>query len=69
VRVDSCYREGDVVPAWYDPLLATVTVVGSSGGDVLARTRAALQELVVEGPRTNLPQLAALLADPSFAAA
>ena len=69
VRVDSGYREGDVVPAWYDPLLATVTVAGSSGGEVLSRARAALEELVVEGPRTNLPQLTALLADPSFAAA
>jgi len=68
-RMDSGYREGDVVPAWYDPLLATVTVAGPSGGDVLARARRALQELVVEGPTTNLPQLAALLADPSFAAA
>ena len=69
VRVDSGYREGDVVPAWYDPLLATVTVAGSSGTDVLSRARSALQELVVEGPRTNLPQLRAVLADPSFAAA
>jgi acetyl/propionyl-CoA carboxylase alpha subunit len=69
VRVDSGYGEGDVVPAWYDPLLATVTVVGTSGANVLSRARAALHELVVEGPRTNLPQLSALLADPSFAAA
>ncbi len=69
VRVDSGYREGDVVPAWYDPLLATVTVAGPSGSDVLSRARSALQELVVEGPPTNLPQLTALLADPSFAAA
>ena len=68
-QVDAGYREGDVVPAWYDPLLATVTVAGSTGGDVLSRARAALQELVVEGPRTNLPQLRALLADPSVAAA
>lgn len=73
VRVDSGYREGDLVPAWYDPLLATVTVAGPSGADVLTRARCALRDLVVEGPRTNLPQLTALLtalhADPSFAAA
>jgi len=29
----------------------------------------ALRELVVDGPRTNLSQLTAVLADPSFAAA
>jgi acetyl/propionyl-CoA carboxylase alpha subunit len=69
VRVDAGYRQGDVVPAWYDPLLATVTVAGADGSEALARARTALQELVVEGPRTNLPQLTALLADPSFAAA
>jgi len=69
VRTDSGYRQGDLVPSWYDPLLATVTVTGSSSSDVLSRARAALGELVVEGPRTNLPQLRSLLADPSFAAA
>ena len=57
------------MPAWYDPLLATVTVAAPTGGEAVARARAALQGLVVEGPRTNLPQLAALLDDPSFAAA
>ncbi len=69
VRVDSGCREGDVVPAWYDPLLATLTVDAPTAGEALARAQAAVRELVVEGPRTNLPQLAAVLDDPSFAAA
>jgi propionyl-CoA carboxylase alpha chain len=68
VRVESGYREGDVVPAWYDPLLATVTVTAPTGEQAVARARAALRELVVEGPRTNLPQLTALLDDPTSTA-
>ena len=42
-------------------------------GNALTKARAALtalgHQLEVEGPRTNVPQLRALLADPSFAAA
>ena len=68
-RVDSGYREGDVVPSWYDPLLATVTVLGDGPGEALVHARGAVDALLVEGPPTNLPQLSALLADLSAAAA
>ena len=66
VRVDSCCRRGDAVLPWYDPLLATVTVSGSSREDVLARARAAVDDFRVEGVRTTLPRLARVLADPSL---
>jgi acetyl/propionyl-CoA carboxylase alpha subunit len=68
-RVDSGYREGDVVPSWYDPLLATVTVLGDGPGEALSHARAAVERTVVEGPQTNLPQLAGALADLSATAA
>jgi acetyl/propionyl-CoA carboxylase alpha subunit len=63
VRVDSGYREGDVVPSWYEPLLATVTVAGASPAEALDSARAAVDGLVVEGPSTNLPRLAQVLAE------
>ena len=69
VRVDSACAEGDAVLPWYDPLLATVTVAGPTREDVLARARAAVDGFTVEGVRTTLPRLAAVLADPSFLAA
>jgi acetyl-CoA carboxylase biotin carboxylase subunit len=64
VRVDAGYREGDVVPPHYDPLLAVLTVVAPDRAQALARAREAVDAFVVEGVRTNLPLLAAALADP-----
>ena len=69
VRVDSACRQGDAVLPWYDPLLATVTVAGASSDDVLARARAAVDGFIVDGVRTTLPRLAAVLADRSGSAA
>lgn len=68
-RIDSGYRQGDLVPSWYDPLLATVTVLGDGPGEALSHARSAVDGLVVEGPPTNLPQMSALLADLRTAAA
>lgn len=64
VRVDAGYREGGVVPPHYDPLLAIVTVVAPDRALALERAREAVDAFVVEGVRTNLPLLAAALADP-----
>jgi acetyl/propionyl-CoA carboxylase alpha subunit len=68
-RIDSGYRQGDLVPSWYDPLLATVTVLGDGPGEALSHARSAVEGLVVEGPPTNLPELSALFADLTTAAA
>ena len=66
VRVDSGYREGDEVTPFYDPLLAKLVVSGADRDQALARARAAVAGFVVEGPRVNLPFLAAVLDDPEF---
>jgi excisionase family DNA binding protein len=64
VRVDTGIREGDVVSDRYDPMLAKVIAHGRTRDDALAQLRAALDETVVLGVRTNLRFLRWLLDQP-----
>jgi acetyl-CoA carboxylase biotin carboxylase subunit len=66
IRVDSGYREGNVVTPFYDPLLAKLCVGGADRAEVLERARTAVTSWVVEGVRTNLPFLAELLTNRRF---
>jgi len=66
VRVDAGYAAGNVVTPHYDPLLAKLIVSGPDRTEVLARTRAALADFVVAGPKTNLAFHADLLASEEF---
>ncbi|WP_243837572.1 acetyl-CoA carboxylase biotin carboxylase subunit [Cumulibacter soli] len=68
IRVESGYRAGSVVSHFYDPMLAKLIVWGESRGDCLRRARAACDSFRVEGIRTNLPLLAALLEHDDFCA-
>jgi acetyl-CoA/propionyl-CoA carboxylase biotin carboxyl carrier protein len=54
VRVETGVREGDLVSDRYDPLLAKLIAHGSTRSEALARLRAALDETLVLGVRTNL---------------
>jgi excisionase family DNA binding protein len=64
VRVDTALREGDVVSDRYDPLLAKLVASGRTRDEALDRLRAALDETLVLGVRTNLRFLRWLLAQP-----
>ncbi len=66
VRVDSGYQAGNTVTPFYDPLLAKLCVYGADRGQALARAREAVAAFAVEGPKTNLPFHADLLASPDF---
>lgn len=68
IRVDTHVQGGSVVPPQYDSLLAKLIVHGTDRADALARTRAALDLLRIEGVPTTVPVHRALLADPEFAA-
>jgi acetyl/propionyl-CoA carboxylase alpha subunit len=67
VRVDTHMAAGELVSPRYDALLAKLIVRGASFADALRRSRRALAEFVVEGPRVSLPLLRALAARPEFA--
>jgi acetyl-CoA carboxylase biotin carboxylase subunit len=56
------------VPPYYDSLLAKLIVHGVDRTDALARARAALDLLRIDGVPTTVPMHQALLADPEFAA-
>jgi acetyl-CoA carboxylase biotin carboxylase subunit len=68
IRVDTHVQGGSVVPPYYDSLLAKLIVHGVDRADALARTRAALDLLRIDGVTTTVPVHQALLADPEFEA-
>ena len=68
VRVDSHLYDGYTVPPFYDSLIAKIITFGDSREVALARMRLALDELVVEGIRTNTPLHRDLVRDKAFQA-
>ncbi len=68
VRVDSHLYDGYTVPPFYDSLIAKIITHGEDRDVALARMRQALDELVVEGIRTNTPLHRELVRDQAFQA-
>jgi acetyl-CoA carboxylase biotin carboxylase subunit len=68
IRVDSHLYDGYTVPPYYDSLIAKVISFGESREVALARMRRALDELVVEGIRTNTNLHRELVRDRAFQA-
>ena len=68
VRVDSHLYDGYTVPPYYDSLIAKVISYGDNRETALARMRQALDELVVEGIRTNTALHRDLARDEAFKA-
>jgi acetyl-CoA carboxylase, biotin carboxylase subunit len=66
VRVDSHLYDGYTVPPYYDSLVAKIICYGDDRAQALARMRQALDELVVEGIRTNTPLHRDLVRDEAF---
>jgi acetyl-CoA carboxylase biotin carboxylase subunit len=68
IRVDSHLYDGYTVPPFYDSLIAKIISHGDSRDIALRRMRQALDELVVEGIRTNTPLHRDLTRDKAFEA-
>ena len=69
LRVDAGYEAGDTVPAFYDDLLGKLVAWAPDRGRAIARMRAALGDLAVEGVATTAPALARVLDAEDFQAA
>jgi acetyl-CoA/propionyl-CoA carboxylase, biotin carboxylase, biotin carboxyl carrier protein len=69
VRVDAGYEAGDSVPPFYDDLLGKLAAWAPDRDQAIARMRAALDDLVVEGVATTAPALALVLDHDDFRAA
>ena len=61
VRVDSGLYAGYKVPPYYDSMIAKVIVYGRTRERCFMRLRRALEEMVVEGVKTNIPLHQALI--------
>lgn len=68
VRVDSHLYDGYTVPPYYDSLIAKIISYGETRPIALAKMRQALDELVVDGIRTNTPLHRDLVRDEAFKA-
>ncbi len=66
VRVDSGLYAGYRVPPYYDSMIAKLIVYGSTRERCIMRLRRALEEFVIEGPKTTIPLHKALIEDPEF---
>ncbi len=68
LRVETGVREGDAISPFYDPMIAKLVVHGPDRPAALAALRRALAATEIAGSTVNTAFLAALAADPDFAA-
>ncbi|MGI9316462.1 MAG: acetyl-CoA carboxylase biotin carboxylase subunit, partial [bacterium] len=68
VRVDSHVYSNYVVPPYYDSMIGKVITHGMNRSEALTRMHGALQEMVVDGIKTNIPLHRELVVDPEFVA-
>ncbi|MCX7835129.1 MAG: acetyl-CoA carboxylase biotin carboxylase subunit [bacterium] len=66
VRIDSCAYDGYVIPPYYDSLLGKLIVFGIDRHEAIMRMRRALEEMIVEGPKTTIPLHIKIFNDPVF---
>jgi acetyl-CoA carboxylase biotin carboxylase subunit len=65
-RVDSGLYSGYRVPPYYDSMIGKLIVWGDDRDACIRRLRRALEEFIVEGPRTNIPLHQRIVRDPAF---
>jgi len=68
VRIETGYAEGRDVTPHYDPLIAKVIVHAATRAQAIERLAAALEAFEVEGPKTNIPAVLAVLRSEPFRA-
>ncbi len=66
IRMDTHLYPGYEVPPYYDSLLGKLIVWAADRETAIARSRAALEELVVDGVTTNVEMHRAILANEAF---
>ncbi len=66
VRVDSHLFSNYVVPPYYDSMIAKVIAYGANREEAMSRMHGALQEMVIDGIRTNIPLQQRLVTDSEF---
>jgi acetyl/propionyl-CoA carboxylase alpha subunit len=68
LRIESGYREGDMLTPYYDPLIAKIIARGESRAEAISLAVGGLRAIEIDGIRTNRDYLIACLQDEAFAA-
>lgn len=66
IRVDSHIYAGYRVPPYYDSMIAKIIAYGATRDEALARMRNAMQEIHIEGIKTNITLHQKVLVDKAF---
>jgi len=66
IRVDSHIYSGYRVPPYYDSMIGKLIAFGEDRASALARMRTALNEMVIEGIKTNIPLQQDIMRDAAF---
>jgi acetyl-CoA carboxylase biotin carboxylase subunit len=66
IRVDSHIYNNYTVPPYYDSMIAKVIAHGENRTQALTRMSGALEEMVIDGIKTNIPLQQRLVSDPAF---
>ncbi|GAA4035417.1 acetyl-CoA carboxylase biotin carboxylase subunit [Sphingomonas rosea] len=65
-RVDSGLYSGYKVPPYYDSMIGKLIVWGKDRDEAICRLRRALEEFIVDGPKTNIPLHQRILKEEAF---
>lgn len=69
IRVDTGYREGNLIPPFYDPLIAKVIAHAPSRAQAISRLQEAIEAFAIAGVKTNQAFILRVLQDEAFRAA
>ncbi|MEJ1377034.1 MAG: acetyl-CoA carboxylase biotin carboxylase subunit [Candidatus Sedimenticola sp. (ex Thyasira tokunagai)] len=68
IRVDTHIYHGYRVPPYYDSMIGKLIAHGETRASAIARMRTALDEMVIEGIKSNIPLQERIMRDGAFAA-
>jgi 3-methylcrotonyl-CoA carboxylase alpha subunit len=69
IRLDTGFKDNDIVTRHYDPMIAKLIAHGSTREEALQRLNEALRHYALGGIKTNLDYLQELITNPAFKAA
>ena len=66
VRVDSHAYAGYVIPSQYDSMIGKIIVHAKNRDRAIIRMQRALEETIIDGPKTTIPYQIAIMKDDKF---
>ncbi|NNG12894.1 MAG: acetyl-CoA carboxylase biotin carboxylase subunit [Halobacteria archaeon] len=66
IRMDTHIYNGYTVPPYYDSMIGKLIAFGHDRTSALARMRVALDEIVIDGIKSNVPLQRSIVTDPAF---